>query len=365
MKEGNGFEERVASMLRSARHFKRFPTSGLDMERFLTLLYEQQPVDLWELTKKSDAYVRVLLSLLFVLEKDGFISIASDGKMKLTKQGLKLAKYFTIKKIENPLIEPEQKIGLRLTPKFKMILETVRGLYQEVIPQNRYDQAPLLPESAVYKVAYAISKGDATNKSVVCVGDDDLTSIIFALSGVPKRVLAVDIDKYLLEMIEEYSEKKGLGIETLQFDLREPVPGEYRNSFDLFMTEPPDTVAGITLFVSRGVELLKNAEGMTGYCGVSPTACPPLGLLQIQKDFTSMGLLIADRIPKYSDYPPHRTELKHVEVPDCYDAFYPPKKVWYSADLLRLKTTKETKPLFNDVFKGKLANYSQDSQRFQ
>jgi len=365
MKEGNGFEERVESMLRSARRFKRFPTSGLDMERFLTLLYEQQPVDLWELTRKSDAYVRVLLSLLFTLEKDGFISIASDGRMKLTKQGLKLAKYFMIKKIENPLIEPEQKMGLRLAPKFKMILETVRGLYQDVIPQNRFDQAPLLPESAVYKVAYAISKGDATNKSVVCVGDDDLTSIIFALSGVPKRVLAVDIDKYLLEMIEEYSEKKGLGIETLQFDLREPVPSEYKNSFDLFMTEPPDTVVGITLFVSRGVELLKKAEGMTGYCGISPTACPPLGLLQIQKDFTSMGLLIADRIPKYSDYPPHRTELKHVEVPDCYDAFYPPKKVWYSADLLRLKTTKETKPLFNDVFKGKLANYSQDSQRFQ
>ena len=365
MKERNGFKEHVESMLRSARRFKRFPTSILDMERFLTLLYEQQPVDLWDLTRKSDAYVRVLLSLLFVLEKDGFVSIASDGKLKLTRQGLKLAKYFMIKRIETPLIESKQKTGLRLTPKFKTILETLRGLYQDVIPQNRFDQAPLLPESAVYKVAYSISKGDATNKSIVCVGDDDLTSIIFALSGVPKRVLAVDIDKYLLEMIEEYSEEKELGIETLQLDLREPVPSEYRNSFDLFMTEPPDTVAGITLFVSRGVELLKNADGMTGYCGVSVTACPPLGLLQIQKNLTSMGLLIADRIPKYSDYPPHRTELKHVEVPDCYDAFYPPKKVWYSADLLRLKTTRETKPLFNDVFKGKLANYSEDSQRFQ
>jgi len=228
-----------------------------------------------------------------------------------------------------------------------------------------YDQAPRLPKSAVSKVAYAISKGDATNKSVVCIGDDDLTSIIFALSGVPKRILAVDIDKYLLEMIEEYSEKNRLAIETLHHDLKKPIPERYRNSFDLFITEPPDTVDGISLFVSRGVELLKNGDGMIGYCGISPTACPPLGLLEVQRNFTSMGLLITERIPKYSDYPPHRTELKHVEVPDCYDAFYPPEKVWYSADLLRLKTTAKTTPLFEGVFKGSLANYRGDSQRYQ
>ena len=361
----DALENHVATLLSRAERFKHFPVSRLDLARFLAHLYEAQPIDLWDFTKESDAYVRVILSLLFVLEKNGFVSVASDGKLKLTRQGLKLAKYLSVKRIAKPFTSSKPRIGLRLTPKFKMILETVRELYQKVTPQNIYDQAPLLPESAVYKVAYAISKGDATNKSVVCIGDDDLTSVIFALSGAPKRVLAIDIDKYLLEVIEEYSERNRLGIETLQHDLKKPTPSEYRNSFDLFVTEPPDTVAGVTLFASRGVELLKNTEGMIGYCGISVTACPPLGLFQTQKDFTSMGLVITDRIPKYSDYPPHRTELKHIEVPDCYDAFYPPDKVWYAADLLRLKTTRETKPLFTDVFKGKLANYKDDSQRFQ
>ena len=58
-------------------------------------------------------------------------------------------------------------------------------------------------------------------------------------------------------------------------------------------------------------------------------------------------------------------ELKHEEVPDCYDAFYPPEKVWYSADLLRLKTTRETVPLYQDTFRGTLADYKGDSQRYQ
>lgn len=361
----NKFEERIRTMLRSAKRVKRFPVSRTDMERFLALLYEQQPVDLWDLTRESDIYVRVILSLLSVLEKNGFVSIANDGKLTLTKEGLQLVRYLSVRRKIKPFIESKYRMGLSLTPRFKTILETVRELHKLITPQNIYDQAPLMPEAAVYKVAYAINKGDATNKNVVCIGDDDLTSVIFALSGMPKRVLAIDVDKYLLEIIEEYSERNGLGIETLQHDLRKPIPGEYSGSFDLFITEPPDTVDGITLFTSRGVELLRQGDGMIGYCGISLTACPPLGLLQIQKDFTQMGLLITDRIAKYSDYPPHRTELKHVEVPDCYDAFYPPEKVWYSADLLRLKTTGETKPLFTDVFKGRLAGYKIDSQRFQ
>lgn len=366
MTKGNDFEGCIEIMLEDATRFDCFPVSKLDMERFVGLLYEQLPVQLWELIRKSDAYIRLITSLLFVLEKNCFIAITSNGELKLTKQGLKLAEYFSInKKTIKPFIESEQRWGLNLSPKFKIILEIIRELHKSLTPQRIFDQAPILPESAVYKVAYAISKGDATNKSIVCVGDDDLTSIIFALSGVPKRVLVIDIDKYLLDMIAEYSKKKGLRIETLQLDLRKPIPSEYKNSFDLFITEPPNTVAGITLFVSRGVELLKQGEGMAAYCGISPTACPLLGLLQIQKEFTSMGLLITERVPKYSDYPPHRTELKHIEVPDCYDAFYPPDKIWYSADLLRLKTTSETKPLFTSVFKGKLTNYSEDSQRFQ
>lgn len=363
MRGRTSLENHVSKLLRRARRFRRFPVSILDMHRFLSFLYQAQPIDLWALIRQSEMYIRVALSLLYVLEKDGFISVADDGKLRLTKQGLKLTRHLSAGKKIKVWARPKAKP--RFNSRFKDILNTVSKLHQQLTPQNIYDQAPILPQSAVCKVAYAISKGDANGKSVVCIGDDDLTSIILALSGAPKRILAIDIDKYLLEMIEEYSEKNGLGIETLRHDLKKPVPLKYKNGFDLFITEPPDTVDGITLFVSRGAELLRNTAGVTGYCGISPTACPPLGLLEIQKNLSSMGFLVTDRLPKYSDYPPHRTELKHVEVPDCYDAFYPPDKVWYSADLLRLKTTIKTAPLIGDVFRGSLVNYRGDSQRYQ
>lgn len=359
------YESIVQDLLRNASRFKRFPVSKENLIKFLNFLYEHQPIDLWDYTKMSDEYVRVILSLLFVLEKEKFVSIDVKGGMSLTRKGMGLAKHLFIKKGPKPFVKIAPRHGLVLTPKFKKILRNIKVLYKDITPQNRFDQAPLVPESAVYKAAYTLSKGDATHKSIVCVGDDDLVSVTLALSKAPNRILAVDIDKYLLETIEEYSEKNKLKIETLQQDLKKPIPEEYRNKFDLFITEPPDTVNGTTLFVSRGIDFLKDTPGMIGYCGVSVTACPPLGLLQIQKNFNKMNLRVLERLPKYDDYPPHRTELKHVEVPDCYNAFYPPKKVWYSADLVRLKTTKATKPFYKGAFKGKLANYREDAMKYQ
>ena len=320
---------------------------------------------MWDYIKGSDEYIRVILSLSYVLEKNKFLTIDKQGKLILTEKGLSLIKYLSIKKEKKPFKKIYPGYGFELNKKFKRILSIMKELYKEVTPQHRYDQAPLVPEDTVQKIAYIIYKGDATNKNVVCIGDDDLTSIILALSKSPRKILVIDIDKYLLELIEDYAYEHKLPIETLEMDLRKPIPEEYKNKFDLFITEPPDTVNGITLFTSRGVELLKGSQGMIGYCGISVCACPPLGLLEIQRILTEMGLLITDRLPKFSRYPPHRTELKHVEVPDFYDDFYPPKKIWYVSDLVRLKTTNKTKPYYKGIFKQKLANYSRDSQIYR
>lgn len=352
----------IKKILAEASAYKRHKVTEEDLKRFLSLLSNMQPIDLWDYTRISDQYIRVILSFLYSLEKRGYVSVDGDGNIRFTPEGRRLTKTLNIRKKPSPFKKVKPWCGLELTTKYMKILDTIKELYREVTPQNRYDQAPLVPEAAVYKVAYAIQRGDVANKDVVCVGDDDLTSIIFALSGLPKSVLAIDIDKFLLETIEEYAEKNNLPIKALRHDLRKSIPDHLKKKFDLFMTEPPDTVSGITLFVSRGVEFLKN-DGV-GYCGISLTACPPLGLLEMQKNFTKMNLLITDRLVKYSDYPPHRTELKHVEVPDCYDDFYPPKKVWYVSDLVRLRTTAKTRPLFKE-YKGKLSDYRGDAIHFQ
>jgi len=356
-------KDALAQILSNARRFRRFPVTRLDLERFLSLLLRMPRATLWDCIRRSDLYIRVILGLLYALEDGGYIHVGAGGELDLTTSGRRLARGLSVRKGAQPFNARWSRYGFRLSGTFAHILDTVTRLYQEVRPQNRYDQAPLVPEAAVCKAAYAVHRGDVTGRSVVCVGDDDLTSIILCLSSAPRDVLVLDIDAYLLETVEEYAERHSLPIQTHKQDLRQPIPAQIRGRYDTFITEPSDTVAGITLFTSRGVECLKPEPGKVGYCGISTTACPPEGLLEVQRSFDRMGLLITDRLPKYSDYPPHRTELKHIEVPDCYDPFYPPQSVWYVSDLLRLQTTKETRPLVRR-FRGKLSDYRRDARAF-
>lgn len=352
-------------VLEKAANLRDYPVTRRDLERFLSVVAERQPVDLWDVIRHSDEYVRVVMEIFEALKEENCVGVDDEGRLRLTEKGRLLMEKVEAKAAETPTISSLEDHGIKLPPKWRKILDEVRRLYTEVIPKDAYDQAPLLPEAAVRKAFYIYARGDVAGKSVVMVGDDDLLSIIFALTGEVKMTLAMDIDNQLLSTIKNYSEKHGLPVETVQHDLQLPIPENLSGAFDTFVTEPPDTVDGITLFVSRGVELLRKEPGMVGYCGVSTTACPPDGLMEIQSRFLKMGLLISAWLPKFNQYPPVRTELKHVEVPDFYDPFYPPKKVWYISDLVRIKTTGWTRPYFKGRYEGEIADYDGDAMCYR
>ena len=353
-------DKRLNDLLKEASRIRGFPVYRSSFERFISLLRGKRPVDLWDIIRSSEEHITVIMEIMEEMRLRGLLSIDSAGKIRLTEAGMRFTE---------PLAPPHpmrrgDRYGMRLNPPLRSIFEVIKNIYPEITPKDEYDQAPLLPDSAIYKAAYMINRGDVASKEVVCVGDDDMISVILALTGLPRRITALDIDEGVLSVIERASFRLKLDIKTYRHDLRNPIPKSLSHKFDTFVTEPPDTVKGITSFVSRGVELLKEGPGRIGYLGISPTACPPLGLLKIQEGFTKMGLVITDMLPKFNEYPPVRTELKHVEVPECYEPFYPPPKVWYLSDLVRLKTTRMARPLFRGVVRGGLSDYKGDARRF-
>ncbi|MCX7702896.1 MAG: bis-aminopropyl spermidine synthase family protein [Planctomycetota bacterium] len=358
-------EMELESLLKKAEEMRGYPVSFESFVRFLGLLLQHRGADLWELIRRSDEYIRVMMGLFEALHNEGYVETDEEGKIFFSRKGEKLVEELGVKILDKGLSVDSGKYGLSLPPRFKEILDEMRRIYTEVIPKDNFDQAPLLPEASVYKALYVAQRGDLSGKSVVTVGDDDLLSLIFGMTGEPKRVLAVDIDEQVLGVISEYSRKMGLGVDVMQSDFRLDIPPEVCGKFDTFVTEPPDTVDGITLFVSRGVQFLKKEVGKVGYCGVSTTACPPLGIVQLGKNFAEMGLVVSAWLTKFSEYPPVRTELKHIEVPDFYDPFYPPSRVWYVSDLVRLKTTNSTKPLIKGIFKGNISDYDGDAKRYR
>lgn len=348
-------EKQVQEILKAASRFRKVPVTRAALVEVSRLLYENKHIDLWDIYKNSEGFLEIVIGIIETLRRKRFLAV-KNKEFYLTPKGKKFTKELIVKGRPKKLIcKPE---WIKLNAEYKKILLKVRRIYKGFTPKDKYDQAPLLPEAAVWKVAYGIQKGDIAGKSVVCIGDDDFISLILALTEMPKDVLAIDVDTEVLGLIKGYAKKLKVPVKTLRHDLRKPIPKEYRNKFDTFITEPPDTVLGYCLFVSRGVELLKKEPGMAGYAGLTPTACPLLGLLAVQEKITKMGLVISDYLPKFSIYPSVRTELKDVYVPDYVE--YPPTKPWYVSDLIRLRTTKVTKPLYKAVTSG-IANYRQDS----
>ena len=116
-------------------------------------------------------------------------------------------------------------------------------------------QCPILPETALRRAALVGEVEITGKKRVVCIGDDDLVSIAIASLG--HEVVVYDIDDYLLFFIEQFAATHKLNITTTRVDLREPLPTESLEQFDVFLTDPMANRHCYELFLSRALALLK------------------------------------------------------------------------------------------------------------
>lgn len=200
----------------------------------------------------------------------------------------------------------DKNLGIKKKP-LRFSLKQIRALKElEKIRAKqkfkwKYDQAPLTAESVILKASLAMKGGDVNGKSVVCIGDDDLVSMAIVLTGKPKEILVIDIDQDLLDMIKNLAKKTDVKVSVLKHDLRKPIPKKYRGKFDTFFTWPSETVLGISLFISRGAELLKKDGSGVGYMDISPIEFHPLELLSILENFGKMGMSIAEYTIRYGE----------------------------------------------------------------
>ncbi len=188
-----------------------------------------------------------------------------------------------------------------IAPVHEPILEKLRG-YSSRRPSAdpKLDQAHATPETALRRALYMLDGGNLAGRNVLFLGDDDLTSVAAGLLNVAKGITVVDIDGRLLETITEISGEEGLGIECVLHDLREPLPEELRGAFDTFLTDPPYTLPGLELFLSRGIQALRWRKTSTAYLAYPDK--PPLEMLEAHGAINWMGLFVDELIPRFNMY---------------------------------------------------------------
>src|SRR5215472_10976339 len=142
---------------------------------------------------------------------------------------------------------------------------------------------------------------------ILLLGDDDLISVAIArfadLTGsapLIRRLMVVDTDADILRWISQQVAGTGTVVETLEHDLRQPLPPSLANAFDVVLTDPPYTVAGAELFLSRAVAALAPEPGRHVFFSFG--ARRPEETVAVQRAMAEMGLAVRSLAPGFNEY---------------------------------------------------------------
>lgn len=171
------------------------------------------------------------------------------------------------------------------------------------------DQSKCTVDTAVKRAVLCLKNSSLIGKKILCVGDDDLVSI--ALGFLLKKlfinmeyckttICVIDIDKRILNYIRKVAEEEKLPVKCEHVDLRLPLSKKFRKQFDCFFTDPPYTLQGMKLFLSRGVEALKDERGIKIFLSFAHKSQE--FELTMQKCFVDMGLTISEILTEFNAY---------------------------------------------------------------
>lgn len=317
--------------------------------KILGFLLKNKKIDFWFLSSILGD-IPSIAKILKKMRKNREIYI-EDSMIFLTKKGKKIANHLKVK--PETLPKTNKIYFKKLNRNF---LKKFRKLGKKIKPNLNFDQYQLKPESVIKKVEYIKERGDLFNKKIICLGDDDLVAIALALTKLPKEIAVIDIDKSILEFEKKVLSKLNYNLVAVLHNLIEPIPERIKNKYDVFITEPPDTIKGISLFFSRGIDTLKK-EGGVGYLGISSQTLSRKEKIIIEKNILKTNSLITDVLIKFELYESLGDEFEWIfNLPKGISL---PKKPWFYSDLIRIEVLSKAKPLIKGKLKKSFSRFLQ------
>ncbi|MBL0886502.1 bis-aminopropyl spermidine synthase family protein [Myceligenerans indicum] len=169
-------------------------------------------------------------------------------------------------------------------------------------PKKSLDHVPATPETTVRRALWMDGTYDLAGATLLCVGDHDLTSIVTCLANPAARAVVVDVDEDLLAYIDRVATEHGLRIETAYADFRVGLPAIARGTADLVFTDPPYTPDGVRLFLTRGLQGLRDREhGRLLLAYGYGTHHPGLGFA-VQQAIGDLSLVYEAILPHFNRY---------------------------------------------------------------
>jgi len=172
------------------------------------------------------------------------------------------------------------------------------------------DQTHCTVDTKISRVLAMHEAGALTGTRILLLGDDDLVSVAIdrfaglhgaaSLAGRVRQLTVVDTDQDVLDCIAAQTAGSGLDLRLVRHDLRQPLPADLVGAFDVACTDPPYTVAGAELFLSRAVAAL--APGGGQHVFFSFGARRPADMLRTQQVIAGLGLVLRGLTPNFNEY---------------------------------------------------------------
>jgi len=294
----------------------------------------------WELLDSNQHLVAEFIEALNNLYRKGLIQ--TDGeKLYLTEEGRR--------KVSDEVINLESGIcrecggrTIKFDGKFREVLKEFRRIADgRPKPTLKYFQGYMREYDVVARVALMHHYGDLAGNDFILIGDDDLLSVALSLTGVVGRVLVLDIDERIGDFLGEVNREYGFSIEFRRYNVADPLPEDLIGAFDVFSSEPLETVTGLRAFVARGVSCLRK-HGV-GYFGLTTAEASRRKWISIERLLTRMNCVITDIIRGFSRYPMRYETIDYETFVDRFDF---PVKVnpgidWYKSALFRFEVLGE------------------------
>lgn len=232
--------------------------------------------------------------------------------------------------------------GVILEGHFRETLERFCELTKDRPPPIfEYNQGIIDPQDIALKSAVMYRRGDLEGRSILLIGDDDLFSIFLALLGFASTLTVLEIDDRLIRYINEKAEQSSLAITAQRYDVNTSLPRDLYGTCDAFVTEPPEGLRGMLLFLERAVEALSPWGG--GYFGLTTLESSLPKWLAIQKFLVDKGMVITDLLRNFSLYPESGDPIEDYEEFPISREFPvapgPPDVDYFRSSLIRVEKT--------------------------
>ncbi|MFJ6677309.1 bis-aminopropyl spermidine synthase family protein [Actinosynnema sp. NPDC091369] len=194
------------------------------------------------------------------------------------------------------LADPVDALVSRHTAQLRSILADIADV---PAPLAALDHVQATAETALKRALWLDATYDLAGRTLLCLGDHDLTSLAVCAVNPAVEVVVVDVDDRLLEHIAKRAAERGWPVRTVHADFRFGLPPAVLESADLVFSDPPYTPEGMALFAGRAVECLADlGRGRVLLAYGFSDRTPALGL-KVQQELQRLGLVFEAILPAF------------------------------------------------------------------